>query len=364
MKKKFSKLLCTAGALFAVVSTTAFAENATSGTKESTCSSCPTCPTPCGAQGTYQRGTYREITPNAGPRVCHGADVYVSADFIYWNVSQEGLVYGTTGLATALPNQNNGKQYTVGEEWAPGFKVGLGLDLSHDGWDLFGEYTWLYSDDSNNISAPSIQTAALNAGGAALVSSTAANSNWNLHFNVIDLSLGRNFFLSQYLTLRPHFGLKGTWQEQNWTTNLSGVTSTLGSFASGKLERDFDMWGVGLRTGLDFGWFICKNWSLRAKMAVSALWSNYDSVKGVDSWTQADGTSVAGGNVGYDSDSNGLRYVAELFFGGAWDTWFCDDNYHFGASLGWEEQLWFASNLFGNGNLSLQGVTAKLRFDF
>ena len=29
-------------------------------------------------------------------------------------------------------------------------------------------------------------------------------SDWSLKFNVVDLELGRNFFLSQFLTMRPH----------------------------------------------------------------------------------------------------------------------------------------------------------------
>ena len=38
--------------------------------------------------GTYERGSQKDITPAAGPRVTHGADVFITADFIWWKATQ------------------------------------------------------------------------------------------------------------------------------------------------------------------------------------------------------------------------------------------------------------------------------------
>jgi hypothetical protein len=58
----------------------------------------------------------------------------------------------------------------------------------------------------------------------------------------------------------------------------------------------------------------------------------------------------------------GLRY----------DYWFSDDDYRFRIAASWENQLWLHQNHFIKaldaadvlGNLSLQGFTLNVRFDF
>jgi len=55
---------------------------------------------------------------------------------------------------------------------------------------------------------------------------------------------------------------------------------------------------------------------------------------------------------------------------GEW--WFFENRYHFMIQAGWEEQLWINHNNFekvngvqaNHGDLLLQGLTIKLRFDF
>jgi hypothetical protein len=42
---------------------------------------------------TYDRIQGKEITPNAGPVVNCGADIFIEADYIYWYVSEDALTY-------------------------------------------------------------------------------------------------------------------------------------------------------------------------------------------------------------------------------------------------------------------------------
>jgi hypothetical protein len=188
-------------------------------------------------QATYQRGTYREITPNAGPRVTAGADVFLTANFIWWKVVQEGTSYAISGVNLgAAPASDpyiavsKGKKKSIGEDWAPGFKVGIGLNLNHDGWDLYAQYTWLHAkkhSSSLSLKAPAgteaingilpldrLPELAVEGGGIIGYGNRAfaksASASWAHHLNVIDLELGRNFYLSQYLTMRPYIGFKGT----------------------------------------------------------------------------------------------------------------------------------------------------------
>eukprot|EP01066_Platyproteum_vivax_P005787 Platyproteum_vivax@DN17456_c0_g1_i1.p1 len=129
MGMKFKKLWPLFGAICVSLFATASADNYQySGSSQASGSTQQT------DQGTYQRGTYREITPVAGPRVAHGADVFITADFIWWKAVQEGMQYAFSGgivlgTSPAFTSASSGHVKEVGDAWAPGFKVGLGLNL-------------------------------------------------------------------------------------------------------------------------------------------------------------------------------------------------------------------------------------------
>jgi hypothetical protein len=333
------------------------------------------------SQGTYQRGTYREITPNAGPRVAHGADVFITADFIYWKAVQEGTDVGTTGGVvssdnSSLVNASRGTIRSVGNAWASGFKVGLGLNLFHDGWDLYSQYTWLQPDNSTGLTHTlPIETSTLSLG------YTSASAHWSFHFNTLDLELGRNFYLSQFLTMRPFIGLKGTWQKQDtrshyYNTNGFDVASSVNITGPYNVHQRNHVWGLGTRGGFDISWYLSKNWSVFGNMAWTALWTNYTKLTRKDTVDNTDGTGNGNSPVQVNLARNNyytVRWIGESELGLRWETWFSDDNYHFAVQAGWEEQVWLnwstplpeagirASNW---KNLNFQGLNLKLRFDF
>lgn len=298
-------------------------------------------------KSTYERIEMQEITPNAGPVVKGGVDAYVEADYILWHVNEGGLAYDLDGSHALAPRFKT----------SSGFKVGLGLDFSYDGWDMGAIYTWLHSHASRT---------------------TSLRTDWKLHFNVVDLELGRNFFVSPKLTLRPHFGLKGTWQTQKfnqlivgpsyWKSQPTWIDKTLSS-------RFQDYWGLGIRTGLDASWMVTRCFNVFGKWAFSTVWgqfTNNGSFSGVT--TDASGAFI--NNIvsyrGYPkARAHQLNGVLEMQLGVCYDYWFSDDDYRLRVSAAWENQLWLNQNhldQFGiaslKGDLSLQGLTLNFRFDF
>ena len=127
MEMKLRKLWPLVGAL--CLSVSAFANSSTQNGSSTYGSSMDS--SSQSGHGSYQRGTFREITPPAGPRVAHGADVFITADFIWWKASEEGLAFSGSGLnsgsassaADVFTSPSKGKIASVGEDWAPGFKV-------------------------------------------------------------------------------------------------------------------------------------------------------------------------------------------------------------------------------------------------
>ena len=398
MEMKLRKLLPLVGAVCLGLTGSAFAHtNNQNGNGSSTYGSSMDSSS---SQGTYQRGTFREITPNAGPRVAHGADVFITADFIWWKATEEGMEYGLSGYNGGRPASGDpaviftaaqkGKNKSVGEDWAPGFKVGLGLNLAHDGWDLYTQYTWLHASDSNSLSRSPEGVAlaeVLPFEDGPSFSGDKASSKWDMHFNVIDLELGRNFYLSQFLTMRPHIGLKATWQDHDWKTRLTrtdgrtfsisyddanGNTSNFPASGPVRLNKKYDVWGIGVRGGLNVSWYMSKSWSIYGDVAFTSMWTNYHKQT---QYLALDDTSTGTKRTReyLNTDNDNIytcKYIAELELGLRWQTWFYDDNYHFSVQAGWEQQVWINWSKFAEAldevshDLALQGLNLKFRFDF
>ena len=324
----------------------------------------------------------KEITPNAGPRIAHGADVFVTAQFIWWKVFQEGLNYALTGIranpGTTL--SGTGTEHTPDFGWEPGFKVGLGVNLPHDGWDIYAQYTWIQShhnDDRATSADANMQEGfllgALTTSANLIRNITEARTHWDLNFNVLDLEFGRNFYVSEFLTLRPFGGLKFTWQDQDWDSSFTAEEVGVDNIQPGtsgfvRSKQDHDTWGVGIRTGLNGSWFFTKNWSLFANTALSAMWTDYD----IDRKDSFHPNSVSNGTTALNvhRDEHSIRAVTEFQLGLKGEWWFSNDDYHLAVSAAYEQQVWinYGSYIFvindADNDLSFHGLTVKARFDF
>ena len=252
----------------------------------------PVCtPTPAmGADVPDQRG----VTYDAGPRVCDGANIFITADFLFWNAREDGLGYALTGSVNANATASVSSRGSVRHpdwEWDPGFKVGLGWNTMQDGWDLFAEYTWQRfngsTDRVTNPTDPNNQLVNIwGMGGAGIGNATnlppnqsieTASGKWDLHFNVIDLELGRNYYIGRWLKLRPHFGLKGTWQDQYYKVRYTQIDSPAqGSTTEWQMDQEQCQWAVGLRTGVDTSWQFTRSFSLFGNWALSPLYTSFD----------------------------------------------------------------------------------------
>lgn len=337
---------------------------------------------------------FREITPNAGPRVTNGVDVFITADFIYWTGRQDGVAYARTGLdgfdaAVAVGNASSGTTLTPGSKWSPGFKAGIGLNLGHDGWDTYLNYTWFHTSHSNVSTSTETNSKGIvplwevaTVGNVtshdtflvldSFITVGRASGDWILHFNNFDLDLGRNFYVSQYLTFRPHAGLKGSWYNQHYKVNYSGFHNPdiADEVSSTQMDMKQSFWGVGIRTGMDASWYFDKNWSLFGDTSLSALWGRFHTTREDYVTVLPSLTTIKSINTAFNYHT--VKPVLEFQLGLRYDYWFSDDEYHFGIEAAWEEQVWFNQNQYlelyqpygSHGDLVFQGFTLDLRFDF
>jgi hypothetical protein len=314
---------------------------------------------------------YHDVTPSAGPRVIDGCGVFVTGDYLYWTARQDNMQYAATGFTNDTTESTRpGTVAQLKFKFRTGFKAGIGFSFGHDLWDMALNYTWFQSNHNKgsvsgeeSLGLTPTFTPFVTLGTAAYF--LEASSVWRLHFNALDLDLGRNFYISKFLSLRPFIGLKGSLQNQHNTSAYSGVNGS-GTFDYvRKLSSSFV--GMGIRTGCNMGWHLAGTWSIYGDVALSSLWGDFET-KRKDSVEQSDATVVPVSNVGHFHTATP---VLELALGLRKDQWFCNNRFHFSAQAGWEEQIWFDQNqLPGNqglalgGNLVLQGLTVRLRFDF
>ncbi|MBS0650908.1 MAG: hypothetical protein JSR93_07095 [Verrucomicrobia bacterium] len=319
----------------------------------------------------------REITPEAQPKVTHWADPFITADFIYWKAVVENMHYAYTGAITSTSaNAHKGTYHSPDFDFEPGFKLGFGLKFRHDGWDLFAQWTWLseFEGDNHVHTRTNSQTHSMvhsvltpQIGLMPDFTYDRGHAEWSMHFNALDIELGRNFFISRYLTLRPHFGFKFGWIDQDYHIKAHNIAAyqpllTIVNPSVGTAKNDQDFFGCGIRTGLDAVWYFTKHWGLYGDFAISALWSDFHSK--TEHHVAADNLAKVE-NLDFKRTLTTLTQVLELGLGFRYDCTFFLGDYEFYLQAGWEEQIWFNQNQFldtvdtRTGDLTFQGLTVK-----
>lgn len=311
------------------------------------------------------------INPQGRPQVRDGADLFVFANFLYWNAHENGLQVAVKneGSSTDLSDAN---VKTIRGKWNPAFRVGIGYNTPHDGWDL--KLTWLrFTDngrknggvDSDEFFYPTwVHPNNLPANAALRLKST-----WRMRLDQLDLDLGREFFVSKWLTLRPHFGLRSDWIHQSLHAKYSAFPAATTTV---KTELEDHWFGTGLEGGLDTQWGLGSGWSLFGNLSAAIVYG-FHHIKDENENKPSD--------IKYMDLKNRYRIsqpVLDLEMGVRWDNMFCNDRFHLGLQVGWEHHVYFSQNQFpvftdnvsrgvfvsNQGDLTLQGWTFAARFDF
>lgn len=302
------------------------------------------------------------ITPTVEPRVDRGLGFIIDADFIWWKSQVSNFDYA----------QLEGTILSPSFKFAPGFKVGTGMDLQHDGWDGYAEYTYLYQPTfstsesfDHELGYSSLILPFVKDPVAGTLSSLSLMdvASWRKSkFNILDLEAGRNFFISKKLTLRPHIGMKlATLFERTKIIYISA-----GTVKSTKLILQQNLSGLGARTGLDTVWHITRSFGFYGDAAFTALWGSFHNI--------FNNRLRYTGRYEYqyfNKKTQDILPVFEIGIGLTYMTWFSNERYQLYAKAGWEEQIWLSYNknvvngmMSLDGSLTLQGLTAQLGLAF
>ncbi len=327
-----------------------------------------------------RRGANGVINPPGRPQVRNGSDLFVKADVLLWQAHEDGL---------PLFIRNEGQDADLSDadvkgfdwDWDWGFRVGVGYNMMHDSWDLFLNWMRIYGnaekhrhvDEDDDALWPCLTDPAATLGATNLGTGwyTKAKGHWKVQLDQVDLEMGREFYVSKWLTLRPHFGLRTDWIRQRTEMHYNRYHATSGKDYEIHMHNKF--WGLGIAVGLDTQWGLGCGWSIFGNAGFALLYGFHeiDRRDELSNGTEDDFVDI-------DDSYRASRAVSDLQLGLRWDTMFDHDRYHFRIQAGWEHHVYFAQNQFprfvntlaqgdiiGNqGDLTFQGWTLSGRFDF
>lgn len=327
-----------------------------------------------------KKGANGMINPPARPVVRDGINLWTQVEAIWFRPQEDGLYY----VQKVHNGDFAGKIHNAHFNWAWGFRLGVGYNLPHDGWDLLMNWTRYRTDATQNTSKgkkSTLRQTLINPidTNSALTTWDSARAKVNLHYNVLDLEMGREFFVSKWLTIRPQFGGRALWIKRNlWYRYPCSDCSVI---VTGRHVNHFS--GGGLRGGFNTQWGFGMGLSLYGDLALSLLYGTQRlHQKGLD--------QAPAGPYFNEKTRDGWvinRPMLDLGIGVRWDRLLSNDTLRLRLQLGWEQHiLWgFAKGInyvdgvgignadipgeqgkftFNNGDFTISGLTFQARFDF
>lgn len=325
---------------------------------------------------------------------------YVTADFLWWQAQEGGAEWSYNGNNQELPTvggpdeKANLKNNSVKFHWDPGFRAGLGYNFEYDGWDAEVYYSWFRTSKKESVSSPFSQTNPNTVGFSlqAIVplhtdinTATEASIDWSIHYSVVDAELGRNFFVSRHLSLRPHIGLKTGWINQHIKTHLLAASSSTNFPGPVDNQKKSDFWGIGPSGGINTRWYLAtfgcdQHFSLFGDFSGALMWGKFDvKEQEIEPGFATDATNHI--NI-HGINTHLIVPMIQAQLGLGWDTGFYDECFHVALNVGYEIQYWFRQNqmlnvlpnfFFGqiyyiyqrqSEDLRFHGLTVNLKVDF
>lgn len=294
-----------------------------------------------------------------------GFGFFITGEFLWWKLYEfdSDFVFSQKPSSTLFKGNVHGMNF----HWDPGFRIGLGYVFDYDGWDLFANFTD-YETRADKRKKAHEGGALFPLWGEFITSPPLEemHAKWHVHFYELDLLLGRNYFVSKYLSLHPFCGLTFAWIRQNRKARMQ---SDVAKYA---IHEKNNFRGVGTRIGVDTQFFLGRHFSLYAGASGALLWGNF-SVREKETVTPATTTGF------HDNTVHVHRMIpnVDVDLGIAYETNFNAHRNHLCIKVGYENQYWWNQNQIvpfitpPNAashallqDLAMHGLTLDVRVDF
>lgn len=314
----------------------------------------------------------------------NGNGWFLSVDALYWQTKVDGIQYATTNdqVSEEFVHRNG----TVREptfDWAFGVKAGIGYNFFYDGWEMNAEYTYFQNKGSDryHVAPPSgiypidESLLALSASDPhALLDheiaefATSSVSDVEVTLNNLVYVIGKDFYVSKKLSVRPNVGLQAAWISRSQDSRYfaggtyfthtypSGHTVDVGGLGSDTLyvSKENKTTGLGPTVGIDTLWYLGNRFSFYTNMRGSLLF-------GYIRYTDHD--TFSGSQNAYLTRTSIHRIIptGDIALGLCYDKYIMDETQHIHFALGYEIQQFWSDNI---GNVGFYGVDFNIRWDF
>lgn len=332
-------------------------------------------------------------------------NICIDLSLLYWKVGGDEFDYAIDktidrSSATVPTIVTDEHIHDLSFKLDPGFRLGVGFDLPHTGWDV--KFNWTNFDTSAHHST-SVEPLTLGSTGSGRVFSNpffngfagtvGAGDSVDIHghekirLNWYDFEFGK-WCCCNGLKFRPHIGIRGVDQHDKFSTltqfngaaftfvDDQGITHTIAQ-NEGSWNNKFS--GVGIRGGIDSQFQLCDGWSLVGRFAGAVVWGNS---KNNYRYSEQDvGVVIESIDGRIHEKNHQCRSYLDLALGLRWDTCACGIPVF--LEVDWEQHYLFAARKFivdnrfadtlatgsnpgatsswrKNGNVCLGGVTATL----
>lgn len=276
---------------------------------------------------------------------CWYGKLFITADYLHWKAREDGLAYAITGLKNSdnTPPLGEGGTFYPDFKSDSGFRVGAGYLLPCLCWDVTLNYTRFNTHASDDVTVPTVggsfslwEVWGPPAGGTFV---TNASSEWDLHFQTLDLEVGRSFCYGNYFVFRPYGGLTGVWTDDDYDVVYSSLPDFFQNIHNG---QDFS--GVGPRVGILSNWNVFQFLSLFTDFSLAGVWGRY-SVERVDVVQTTATPSNAAVWVNTGDDFSTVRSIFDFKIGARADLCLCN-RLHVFAKVAYETLIFFKHNQF------------------
>lgn len=304
--------------------------------------------------------------PRTGIYATQGS-VYFTGEWIFWRTREGGTEFAVERSSSSPGVLTDAVPKKVTFDWESGFRLGFGVHLPHDGWDININYTLFQPSGSDHTSGSVFPLLAFQ-GQFPVANVSDANAHASIDFQTLDVSIGRAYYLAKSLGLRPFIGAKGAWIDQHFHIHYTGGDIPAGQ--EYRIEDHNDFKGGGLLFGIESYWELGSHFSLFGNLSGALLIGHFDLKQ---NQVQLNGVKT----IDLDSDFNLLSPTVDLILGFSWDRNFANDRCHFGLSAGFESQYWWRQNqmehftdssfpiyIRSQEDLACYGLTLKARLDF
>jgi hypothetical protein len=270
--------------------------------------------------------------------------------------------------------------------------VALGYTLGGwDFWNLGAVWTHFQTDQKRHKSAEAFDLSRFQGKVIApvidptLLGSYAvkAMGQWRLVYNVYDLNLGRDYFLSKTISMNPFVGLRGATIHQDFRAHYTTLLAD-GSILPTTFKADHHFWGLGGHIGTSLKWHFTNSFSFIGNIGASLLYGNFKIQQRSTPLREVGGTVTTVSRKIKEPQTTASAQL-EALIGLAWQRFFYHEKQRVSFILGYEWNDWFGQNRMiqqtltshttsnvldattfatQKGDLTLQGITFKAEWNF